>query len=535
MSASATDSVAPRRGTTVLKHLTGPARGTATWLSDTAVEISLSDGRRLVLSEPGAKRSGRNPIARLHRDSETYEIEAVEAFPIWVNGQRIAAKRLQHRDLIEFGDTGPLSRFEIYGDGSPVRKSIGDILSDCVDYVRVSRKPPLARIACAVRDVLRGVAQQTSKLFRLSVVTALVVLAALVIHQNRSSIRLQEQLESDAARLKSVEIALSRARDEALRPKDLHAVREELSQRLSVATERLTELEARSGAGARVIASAAPSIVFLQGAYGLKDVASNRMLRQVVDDEGRPFMMTLEGDGPVVELQHTGTAFVVNEDGAMVTNRHVALPWEDDERLPALLGSALQPVLIRFIGFLPGIKESFDVALLQASDDADLAILVSKAIAGRTVPLTLAQSRPEPGNEVIVMGYPTGLRAMLAQTGTAFIDALEEKNQLDFWLVAAKLSEAEYIRPLASRGIVGQVSAAAVVYDADTTHGGSGGPVLDLTGKVVAVNTAIIPEYGGSNLGIPADLVKQLLQEAGVIDRKEDESATRGPGVPGTG
>ncbi len=53
-----------------------------------------------------------------------------------------------------------------------------------------------------------------------------------------------------------------------------------------------------------------------------------------------------------------------------------------------------------------------------------------------------------------------------------------------------------------------------MVYDAETTHGGSGGPVLDMDGNVIAVNAAIIPEYGGSNIGVPADEVKRLLREA---------------------
>ena len=68
--------------------------------------------------------------------------------------------------------------------------------------------------------------------------------------------------------------------------------------------------------------------------------------------------------------------------------------------------------------------------------------------------------------------------------------------------------------PLASRGIVGQVTSASVVYDAETTSGGSGGPVLTLEGRVVAINTAILPEFGGSNLGVPAADALILLDRA---------------------
>jgi serine protease Do len=67
------------------------------------------------------------------------------------------------------------------------------------------------------------------------------------------------------------------------------------------------------------------------------------------------------------------------------------------------------------------------------------------------------------------------------------------------------------IARLATAGVVGQITGGAVVYDAETTHGGSGGPVLSLDGRVVAINTAILPEFGGSNLGVPASEAFGLL------------------------
>jgi S1-C subfamily serine protease len=280
-------------------------------------------------------------------------------------------------------------------------------------------------------------------------------------------------------------------------------------------------LEKRSRASARIIASAMQSVVFLQGSYGFRETETSRMLRHVVDDEGRLLIsprgqpaLTLEGDGPVAERQFTGTAFVVTEGGALVTNRHVALPWEDDASAEELTRRGIEPVLVRFIGYLPGIEEPFPVEQLEISDDADLALLRCSGVTVLLPHLEIADVPPGPGDEVIVMGYPTGLRAMLAQTGDDFVGDLQESGNLDFWRVAQKLAEGRFIRPLASRGIVGQVSRAVIVYDAETTHGGSGGPVLDINGKVVAVNAAIIPEYGGSNLGVPAEKVVRLLQGA---------------------
>ena len=130
--------------------------------------------------------------------------------------------------------------------------------------------------------------------------------------------------------------------------------------------------------------------------------------------------------------------------------------------------------------------------------------------------LRLADEPPAPGDEIIVMGYPTGLRSMLAQSGEAFIEELQKAEDTEFWSVAARLAEKGHIAPLASRGIGGQATPATIVYDAETTHGGSGGPCSTSTCSVVAVNAAILPEFGGSNLGVPVAKVRALLKDAGL-------------------
>ena len=173
--------------------------------------------------------------------------------------------------------------------------------------------------------------------------------------------------------------------------------------------------------------------------------------------------------------------------------------------------------MIRFMGFIPGTENAFPVELLKASDETDLAVLLCNETVSGLNYLKFGTRPPQPGDEVIVMGYPTGLRSMVAQTGAGFVAELQDDAELDFWGVAERLSREEFIRPLASRGIVGQKSEAILVYDAETTSGGSGGPVLDIDGRVVAINTAIIPEYGGSNFGVPVDWARHLLDEAGIV------------------
>jgi S1-C subfamily serine protease len=194
----------------------------------------------------------------------------------------------------------------------------------------------------------------------------------------------------------------------------------------------------------------------------------------------------------------------------------VALPWENDANVKVLADQGLEPVMIKFIVYVPGEEAASTVELVRASEDADLAILLRKDVAEPIPGLKLADASPDPGDEVIVMGYPTGLRSMLAQSGEDFIEELQKTEDTGFWSVAARLAEKGHIVPLASRGIVSQANRVTIVYDAETTHGGSGGPVLDINGSVVAVNTAILPEFGGSNLGVPVAKVRALLEDAGL-------------------
>jgi S1-C subfamily serine protease len=190
------------------------------------------------------------------------------------------------------------------------------------------------------------------------------------------------------------------------------------------------------------------------------------------------------------------------------------VPWEFNPAHEQFEAMGLAPKFERFIGYLPGVEESFDVQLVIASDEADVAVLRCDKAPSDVRPLVTGSNPALPGDEVIVMGYPTGIRAMLARTDTKFLDEIREADNLDFWAVVERLSASSLITPIASRGIVGQVTADAVVYDAETTRGGSGGPVLNMRGEVIAINTAIFPEFGGSNLGIPMARIMPVLNRS---------------------
>jgi S1-C subfamily serine protease len=51
-----------------------------------------------------------------------------------------------------------------------------------------------------------------------------------------------------------------------------------------------------------------------------------------------------------------------------------------------------------------------------------------------------------------------------------------------------------------------------IIYDAATTSGGSGGPLFNRDGKVIGVSSAILKDFGGSNLAVPVRYADELLK-----------------------
>ena len=505
------------------EHMTGVMRGAITWLSGPALVVSLVDGKATRISDAADDVPGATQVAYLNRVADSYEVRAVPGQSVWVNGKRIEAVLLGHGDTVEFGDTGPLCRLRLYQSDTQVKHSVPEILGDVATYMRVSRQRPARRVARASGALVGRLANETTLFFRVMVVLVLLVFGFLAYQQQQLNQLLQREIAQNTAQLDSVADSVTEAQREVLRAADLDELRESLEQRVTSNVTRLEELEQRSTASARVIADARRNVVFLQGMYGFRERNGGRMLRQALTPEGVPMMslrsrpvLTLDGNGPIVELEFTGTGFFIGQSGHLITNRHVALPWEDSAGVDGVGRDAVEPVMLRFLAYRPGEARAVTVSLLGVSQFADLALMQVDDIGQTEIGLELATEPPKSGEEVIVMGYPTGLRSMLAQSGAEFIENIQQAGQTGFWEVAENLAREGYIAPLSSRGIVGQVTASTIVYDADTTHGGSGGPVLDINGRVVAVNSAIIPEYGGSNLGVPASLVRAMLDQAGL-------------------
>ena len=455
--------------------------------------------------------------ATLRCRGATHEVVAESGSEVWVNGEQVSRFTLASGDVLEIGRDGAVLRYRVYDAGVAPYKTMTQVFSDCLDCARKSDRGPVGRAAMVLTDLPKQLATETALSFRVGVLTLLVLLGLGTVLLARRSARLEQRLADEVTRVEGLAELLERARTQVPTAEDLSDVLAELQSGVLTARDRLDALEERSGAEARVIRTASRSTVFVQGSYGFVQPESSRPLRLVLGLGGRPIRnaagepaISVDGEGPPLEVFLTGTAFVVSLDGLVLTNRHVSRPWEFDPAGQALVAQGFEGRMTRFDGYLPGVAERFELELISASDEADLALLCC-VVSDEADYLPLAEGPPEPGEAVLVIGFPLGIRALMARTNPEFVEGLRDAGVTDFWEVAERLSRAGHVTPLASRGIQGQVTTQNVVYDAETTSGGSGGPVLSLDGQVVAINSAILPEFGGSNLGVPAARARELL------------------------
>jgi S1-C subfamily serine protease len=77
--------------------------------------------------------------------------------------------------------------------------------------------------------------------------------------------------------------------------------------------------------------------------------------------------------------------------------------------------------------------------------------------------------------------------------------------------VAEALGRQGLIRPSTTQGHIGDVTRSDIVFDAPTTQGGSGGPIFNRNGQVVAVEYAVLSGFRGNSFGVPISYALQLL------------------------
>jgi Do/DeqQ family serine protease len=170
--------------------------------------------------------------------------------------------------------------------------------------------------------------------------------------------------------------------------------------------------------------------------------------------------------------QSLGSGVIVRNDGVIVTNNHVI---EGAQALRVVLSD----------------RREFDATLMLADPRVDLAVLRIDPGSERLPTLAFANTNDlQVGDLVLAIGNPFGLQ----QTVTSGIISA---------LARTEVGVSDY--------------AFFIQTDAAINRGNSGGALVDMSGALVGINSAIYSESGGSNgigFAIPSEMVRRVVESA---------------------
>ena len=295
-----------------------------------------------------------------------------------------------------------------------------------------------------------------------------------------------------------------------------------LQSQLAAVESRLQKIETDGKFAERIIQAYEPSVCLIHVVLGFREHTTGLRLRYAgmtstgepeTDEHNNP-LVCLTGNGPEVHLDVFGTGFLVSDTGRILTNHHVAEPWWQNDDLKEMLDQGVEPVIAEMTAYFPGITNGVAVNTEKISSAADVAVVKGNVSGLGIKQVALADGRRSAvsGGPVVLLGYPTALDAILARAGTETLQSIANASKGDPKRVMEELARRHLIRPVTTQGHIGDVLADKIVYDAQTTSGGSGGPLFNNEGKVIGINFAMVREFGGSNFAIPVGYGKSLLK-----------------------
>ncbi|HEY6328497.1 MAG TPA: serine protease, partial [Blastocatellia bacterium] len=284
-----------------------------------------------------------------------------------------------------------------------------------------------------------------------------------------------------------------------------------------------------------------PGVCLIVGSYSFAEQGTGRVLKyesadsanSTLVDKGGNLLASVDGNGPAVELEFSGTGFVV-EDGLIATNKHVVEPWSADQTAEIIMrqASGFKPRLQALVAFFPSSKTNFDLKIADTSPRQDIALcaFTPGPTPLPTLPLGRGALASNTGDPVVLLGYPTGVDGLLQRIDEGERNAILSGRDKSVEDVAMGLAARGLIRPLTTTGIVTDAFPGKIVHSAHTTEGGSGGPLFGRDYKVIGINSAILsptdggPSFGASNFAAPISTVMELLQS---YHQKSDSTAQR--------
>jgi putative serine protease PepD len=218
-----------------------------------------------------------------------------------------------------------------------------------------------------------------------------------------------------------------------------------------------------------------------------------KSIGDIYDQEGRGVVQVLStsvvSDDPFFgaqESRSSGSGFVIDKSGRIVTNYHVVQDAEN--------------VQVSFSG-----EDNVDARVIGVDPSTDIAVLQIEAQARALVTLPLGDSDSvRVGDAVVAIGNPFGLERSVT---AGIVSALQREITAPNGFAIDEVIQT----------------------DAAINHGNSGGPLLNADGQVIGVNAQIETETGGNvgiGFAIPINTVKEVVSQ--IIEEGKVEHAYMG-------
>jgi DNA-binding response OmpR family regulator len=285
----------------------------------------------------------------------------------------------------------------------------------------------------------------------------------------------------------------------------------ELDNRLKQTDSRIGKLENESRIAEEIVRDYSDSVCLIYAVLGFVDKKSGVPLKfSGVDANGNPVAdakgnvaVTADGDGPPVRLEVFGSGFLIDTAGHILTNHHVLEPWWHNAQAIPVPIDTLDPVILSMRAYFPGNQTPLPLRVESLSEESDLGLASADLPESHPRPVTIDPQAAISGSPVVLIGYPTGVEGILARIDEPTLKKIAQAVGNNTDDLVQELARRKLIRPLVTQGHLGVVGPDRLVYDAQTTSGGSGGPVFNTSGKVIGVNFAILTSFSGSNFAVP--------------------------------
>jgi DNA-binding response OmpR family regulator len=294
----------------------------------------------------------------------------------------------------------------------------------------------------------------------------------------------------------------------------------DLDNRLKQTNSRIGKLENESRIAQEIVRDYSNSVCLIYAIVGFHDRKSGARLKFAgIDANGNPLaddrgnvIVTTEGGTRPVYLHVFGSGFLIDTAGHILTNHHVLQPWWQNAQAIPVPIDTFEPTIVSMWAYFPGNETPLPVRVQSLSEDFDLGVASVDLPESHPRPVTIDQQAAISGSPVVLIGYPTGVEGILARLDEPTLKRIAQAVGNNTEGLVQELARRKLIRPLVTQGHLGVVGPDRLVYDAQTTSGGSGGPVFNASGKVIGVNFAILSGFSGSNFAVPISRAAKMVE-----------------------